>query len=85
MSDISAGALETWAKYSPKTFRAWAFKIVLFLAVWIFPWFVLSWKYAVLYILAVKAISNDISEAVPMIVALVKQELSQQSNPTVSG
>lgn len=73
--NISAEALDTWGKLSPKSTRRWMWKLALSLAVLVAPWFLIPWRYAVLYVLLVWAIENAISDAVPAIVALTKQEL----------
>jgi hypothetical protein len=73
--DITPGALDTWGRLSPKSFRTWAFKLALTLAYLFVPWFLIPWRYALLYVLLIWAIQNSIRDANPVIVALAKQEL----------
>jgi hypothetical protein len=75
MADISPGALETWGKLAPKSTFAWIRKIVVVLSVLVLPWFLLSWQHALLYVLLTLYITNEATEAIPVIVALAKQEL----------
>lgn len=72
---ITPGALDTWGKLSPKSTRTWVWKLTLSLAVLIAPWFLIPWRYALLYVLLVWAIENGIKDTVPEIVALAKQEI----------
>jgi len=73
---ITPGALNTWAKLSPKSPRTWVWKLTLSLASLIAPWFLVSWRFALLYVILILATQNAIKDAVPEIVALAKQELS---------
>jgi len=81
---ITPGALDTWAKLSPKSAGRWMWKLALSLAVLIAPWFLIPWRYAILYVLLVWAIENAIRDAVPEIVALTKQELGETSGSAPS-
>jgi len=73
--DITPDALDTWGKLAPKSFRTWMFKLTLTVACLVAPWFLIQWRYALLYVLLVWAIENSIKDAIPVIVALAKQEL----------
>ena len=71
--DISPEALETWGKLAPKSFLAWVRKLLILLAVFLAPWALVPWRYAILYTLLILFISNEISDAIPVIVALAQQ------------
>jgi len=75
--DITPGALDTWGRLSPRSYRKWVLKLVLTLACLVMPWFLIPWRYALLYVLLVWAIENSISDAIPVIVALTKQEIGR--------
>lgn len=77
MTDISKQAQETWGRLSPKSTFAWIRKLVVLLAVLFAPWFLIPWRYALLYVLLTLFITNETEEVVPIVVALVKQELSR--------
>lgn len=73
--DITPEALDTWGKLSPKSARTWMLKVALTVACLAAPWFLIQWRYALLYVLLILAIENSIRDAIPVIVALAKQEL----------
>jgi hypothetical protein len=73
--DITPEALDTWGKLSPKSVRTWMLKLALTVACLAAPWFLMQWRYALLYVLLILAIENSIRDAIPVIVALAKQEL----------
>lgn len=75
IKDISEETLSTWGRLSPKSSIAWVKKIALLLSVLILPWAFLPWRFALLYVLIALFISNEVEDAVPVIVALTKQEL----------
>lgn len=75
--NLSDDTLSTWGRLSPKSSTAYIKKILLLLSVLIVPWLLLPWRYALLYVLIAFFISNEIEEAVPVVVALTKQELSR--------
>ena len=77
MTDISKQAQETWGRLSPRSTFAWVRKLVVLLAVLLAPWFLIPWRYALLYVLLTLFITNETEEVVPIIVGLVKQELSR--------
>ncbi len=77
MTNISPQAVETWAKLSPKSTFAWVIKLAVVLAVYLAPWFLIPWRYALLYVLLALFTNNVTKDVVPEIVALVKQELAQ--------
>jgi hypothetical protein len=75
IADVSPEALATFGKLAPKSTLAWIRKIVVVLGVLVLPWFLLPWQYALLYVLLTLYITNEAAEAIPVIVALAKQEL----------
>jgi uncharacterized membrane protein len=77
--DITPGALDTWGKLAPKSLRTWMLKLALTVACLVAPWFLIQWRYALLYVLLIWAIENSIRDAIPVIVALAKQELPATS------
>jgi hypothetical protein len=75
--EISPQSLETWGRLSPKSTFTWMRKLAVLLAVLLAPWFLAPWRYALLYVLLALFIQNETEEVIPIIVALVKQELSR--------
>ena len=75
IGEISPEALETWGRLAPKSAFAWTRKLLLVVGVLILPWFLLPWRFAVLYLLLAFYFGNEIQDAIPVIVALAKQEL----------
>jgi hypothetical protein len=76
MTDISPEALETWGRLAPKSALSWIRKLALVLGVLVLPWFLIPWRYSVLYILLAFYVGNETEDAIPAIVALTKQELT---------
>lgn len=75
MADISPVALETYGRLAPKSTIAWLRKLALLMAVFVLPWFLLPWRFALLYLLLALYVTNESADAIPVIVALTKQEL----------
>jgi hypothetical protein len=75
LQDISAEASETYGRLSPKTTYQWIRRLVVLVAVLLAPWFLIPWRYALLYVLLALYIMDEVDGVGPIIVALAKQEL----------
>ena len=74
--DISRASLETWGWWSPKSPYAWFRKLAVFLSVLIVPWFLIPWRYALLYVLLTLFVTDEVENVIPIIVAAAKQEIA---------